>query len=155
MNTQTQEALKMAMYELEIVGLKDGDTYNACKEALERPAQEPDYWLGYGLQAYDEKPHDDATPLYLRPAPQPAQEPVGYIEPADLESVPDGDTGLWFAKQDERYSIPIYTHPAQPWQGLTADEIFDLRKDDYGVPSKYWDDYARAIEAKLKEKNNG
>ena len=35
------EALKMAMYELEIVGLKDGDTYNACKEALEQPAQEP------------------------------------------------------------------------------------------------------------------
>jgi hypothetical protein len=34
---------------------------NACKEALEQPAQEPDYWLGYGLQAYDEKPHDDAT----------------------------------------------------------------------------------------------
>ena len=33
MNKQT-EALKMAMYELEIVGLKDGDTYNACKEAL-------------------------------------------------------------------------------------------------------------------------
>lgn len=32
------EALKMAMYELEIVGLKDGDTYNVCKEALEQPA---------------------------------------------------------------------------------------------------------------------
>jgi hypothetical protein len=39
------EALKMAMYELEIVGLKDGDTYNACKEALEQPAQEPVAWM--------------------------------------------------------------------------------------------------------------
>ena len=39
------------------------------------------------------------------------------------------------------------------WQGLTADEIFDLRDDDYGVPSKYWDDYARAIEQELKDKN--
>jgi hypothetical protein len=39
---------------------------------LKQPAQEPDYWLGYGLQAYDEKPHDDATPVYLRPAPQSA-----------------------------------------------------------------------------------
>ena len=54
-----------------------------CKEALAtnkesslvQPAQEPDYWLGYGLQAYDEKPHDDATPVYLRPALQSAQEP--------------------------------------------------------------------------------
>jgi hypothetical protein len=52
---------------------------------------------------------------------------------------------------------PLYTHPApaKEFVTLTADEIFDLRKDDYGVPSKYWDDYARAIEAKLKEKNNG
>ena len=36
--TSKEEALKMAMYELEIVGLKDGDTYNACKEALEQPS---------------------------------------------------------------------------------------------------------------------
>jgi hypothetical protein len=37
---------------------------------------------------------------------------------------------------------------------LTDAEIFDLRKDDYGVPSKYWDDYARAIEQALKDKND-
>ena len=75
------EALKMA-----IEALQNNQTYdwkgnpltaldeanekviNACKEALEQPAQEPDYWLGYGLQAHDEKPYDEATPLYLRPA---------------------------------------------------------------------------------------
>jgi hypothetical protein len=26
--------------------------------------QEPDYWLGYGLQAYTEKPFEGATPLF-------------------------------------------------------------------------------------------
>ena len=31
--------------------------------------QEPSYWLGHGLQAYTEKPFDDATPLYTSPQP--------------------------------------------------------------------------------------
>jgi hypothetical protein len=56
------------------------DVMRLCEEALEQPTQEPDYWLGYGLQAYDEKPHDDATPVYLRPAPQSAQEPVTCLD---------------------------------------------------------------------------
>jgi hypothetical protein len=45
------EALKMAMYELEIVGLKDGDTYNVCKEALEQPAQEHNFCSRCGKRA--------------------------------------------------------------------------------------------------------
>jgi len=32
--------------------------------------QEPDFWLGYGLQAHTEKPSNEATPLYTHPAPQ-------------------------------------------------------------------------------------
>ena len=45
--------------------------FNAGKmfAELESQEQEPDYWLGYGLQAYTEKPYDDATPLYTHPAP--------------------------------------------------------------------------------------
>jgi len=43
--------------------------------------QEPDYWLGYGLQAYDEKPYDEATPLYLRPA-----QPLSDDEITNLEA---------------------------------------------------------------------
>jgi hypothetical protein len=94
--------------------------------------EEPTHW------AYQDEP--------IPPYKQPAQEPVGYIEPADLESVPDGDTGLWFAKQDERYSIPIYTHPAQPWQGLTDDEVL-------AIPVGSRLSTAHAIEQELKEKN--
>jgi len=39
--------------------------YAAAIEQAKR--QEPDYWLSYGLQAYTEKPHEDATPLYTSP----------------------------------------------------------------------------------------
>jgi hypothetical protein len=30
-------------------------------------SQEPDYWLGYGLQAHTEKPFENATALYTHP----------------------------------------------------------------------------------------
>lgn len=36
------------------------------KESLAQ-TQEPDYWLGYGLQAHTEKPFESATPLYIHP----------------------------------------------------------------------------------------
>ena len=50
----------------------------AAKERLENPMrevqrlgqeieQEPDYWLGYGLQAHTEKPFENATALYTHP----------------------------------------------------------------------------------------
>jgi hypothetical protein len=44
------------------------------KSALAQPAQEPDYWLGYGLQAHTEKPFENATALYITP---PKREWVG------------------------------------------------------------------------------
>jgi hypothetical protein len=40
----------------------------AIKQAIkELESQEPDYWLGYGLQAHTEKPFDNATALYTHP----------------------------------------------------------------------------------------
>jgi hypothetical protein len=33
----------------------------------QRTEQEPDYWLGYGLQAHTEKPFEYATALYRHP----------------------------------------------------------------------------------------
>jgi len=46
-------------------------------------------------------------------------------------------------------NIPLYIHPHQ-WQGLTDDEIKELTHD--GVADEYDIKFARAIEAKLKEK---
>jgi len=38
-----------------------------CNWCGELESQEPDYWLGYGLQAHTEKPFDNATALYTHP----------------------------------------------------------------------------------------
>ena len=70
------EALKLALEALEDIFGKnkvDVGAITAIKEALAQPEQEPDYWLGYGLQAHTEKPFDDATPLYTTPTPALAQ----------------------------------------------------------------------------------
>jgi hypothetical protein len=39
----------------------------AAKAVAELKSQEPDYWLGYGLQAHTEKPFENATALYTHP----------------------------------------------------------------------------------------
>jgi hypothetical protein len=41
--------------------------YKVVEEALKQEQGEPDYWLGYGLQAHTEKPFEGATPLYTTP----------------------------------------------------------------------------------------
>jgi len=59
----------------------------------------------------------------------------------------------WRKPKDCLYVEPLYTK--REWQGLTDEEINKLRyKKDWTAP---WTDmtFARAIEAKLKEKNNG
>jgi hypothetical protein len=43
----------------------------AAADKLQEPAQEPDYWLGYGLQAHTEKPFENATALYIVPPKRP------------------------------------------------------------------------------------
>ena len=43
--------------------------------ALAQPEQEPDYWLGYGLQAHTEKPFKGATPIYTSP---PQRKPLNW-----------------------------------------------------------------------------
>jgi len=72
-------------------------------------------------------------------------EPVAWMSP--------NKERLEFARKDTVYgthTIPLYTTPPQrEWVGLTDKEIRDIHwskpMDEYG--------YARAIEAKLKEKN--
>ena len=90
-------------------------------------------------------------------APKPEEEPVAWIT--------NGGKGeLWWyrsSKFDEEGNligpnpddIPLYTAPAKQWVGLTDEEINSVRHNrDWTAP---WTDetFARAIEAKLKEKN--
>jgi hypothetical protein len=53
--------------------------------------------------------------------------------------------------------VPLYTAPQREWVGLTNDEIDDIWakfNDGYGIIEETLWGYERAIEAKLKEKNN-
>jgi hypothetical protein len=89
---------------------------------------------------------------------QPAQEPVAWMDiNGHVVSNKYKEKGNQFSVQDEpfsTYSIPLYTHPAPSWQGLTDDEIDNLLFYDFGIDIDEWFKYARAIEQALKEKNN-
>jgi hypothetical protein len=72
-----KEAMKLALFALDIVKIHYtqsrhvNEAITALKERLaqlpQRTEQEPDYWLGYGLQAHTEKPFEYATALYRHP----------------------------------------------------------------------------------------
>ncbi len=51
--------------------------------------------------------------------------------------------------QDRPAWQPLYAHPEREWVGLTEDELNQI----YAEPQTHAGQYARAIEAKLKEKN--
>ena len=83
-------------------------------------------------------------------AKQPAQqEPVAYWIPKAKQFCIAGPSGRPFAKAWE----PLYTFPPaqRTWVGLTDEEITDIWAE--ASPYYHEDDFARAIEAKLKEKN--
>ena len=72
---------------------------------------------------------------------QPAQEPVAWMN------------DIAFSMDKELLGtrsriVPLYTHPAPSWQGLTKDEILEIP-----VGSRL--STARSIEQALKEKNHG
>ena len=77
---------------------------------------------------------------------QPEQEPVAWIS---------HNAGLYHCKPDESLNpLPLYTTPPQrEWVGLTEGE-YEAMAEQY-VTNCYFDTlkYAKAIEAKLKEKN--
>lgn len=80
------------------------------------------------------------------PKTQPEQEPVAWIS---------HNAGLYHGKPDESLNpLPLYTAPPQrEWQGLTNEEYEAMAEQC--VTNCYFDTlkYAKAIEAKLKEKN--
>ena len=80
-------------------------------------------------------PNNFGEPL-AQPEQEPEQEPVAWM----------GSAGLGYDK-NKYLSIPLYTAPQRKtWVGLTDEEINSL------YPTN-WFEFARLIEAKLKEKN--
>ena len=100
---------------------------------------------------YDEKLVSAAFKALRARLAQPEQEPVAW-----MHTTATGD--IYFRKKphDKVFSPqPVYTAPPQrEWQGLTDEEI----KEQSDLLEGEWISYegfARAIEAKLKEKNGG
>ena len=128
MTKQTEEALKMAIealedYPYEHRTAKMDDALQACKEALEQPS---------------------------------AQEPIGYIGVMTLQRIKSNYSGIdgygISLKKLLENDIPLYTHPAPSRQGLREYDILSIDGLDC-VDETYLINFARAIEAKLKEKN--
>jgi hypothetical protein len=131
-----------------------GDAINACKEALEQPAQEPVATIQQFERKWIEKealeqPNNERKSIMqpeikladgitveewheLRePKEQPAQEPVELIR-----------------NENGNYS------PKREWQGLTDDEVEKLwKKFETELVGSDIRDWTHAIEQALKEKN--
>ena len=80
----------------------------------------------------------------------PEQEPVAFVKGWNC-----GRLEVIVRSLNQRFEIdqPLYTAPPQrTWVGLTLEEILETYR---GPDGSDYVDYARGIEAKLKEKNNG
>ena len=121
------EAIKMAIKELSQTALGDTPAIQACKEALEQPAQE---LVGDAQYYYStiERCLDDLPDEYLK------------LHRNFLKDV----------AQTIRN-----TYPAPSWQGLSDDDINQTCLDLFDTSAMQGDlDFAYSIEARLKEKNH-
>ena len=89
---------------------------------------------------------------------QPEPEELGEVIPADEEQLKriakliEPEPVAWMHDSHVGFNVPLYTAPPQrEWQGLTDEEITETLKR-FGLGERAA--LARAIEAKLKEKNN-
>jgi hypothetical protein len=77
-----------------------------------------------------------------------AQEPVTTVT---SETGNPDVTMSWWHEPPLPVGTPLYTFPPQrPWVGLTDDD-----KYEFAAAQHSWEDLCLAVEAKLKEKNNG
>jgi len=111
------------------------------------------------LEAKDEPSMKVEGPLHVvcqcdKCKAQPEQEPVAwmiYTKDGQSVYVTDNPTDI----QEGQRALPLYTTPPQrTWVGLTDEEMMQIYIDLKSVAGFYSvEKYARAIEAKLKEKN--
>lgn len=133
--TKQTEALKMAIEAMERAEEVDWElnslhvlnilqAIQACKEAL----------------ALSEKQHT------FPDKKQPAQKPVAWMN------------DIAFSMDKELLGtrsriVPLYTNPAPTWQGLKIKEIWEIVEDIEDDDGINMEEFARAIEQALKEKN--
>ena len=146
------------------------DMRQALREALAQPEQEPDGYVQTVIDALYENSDPvsvEAAELLERMA-QPEQKPVAMKFKIYKPTVPDPmrqgiNNALlpWVYDQDRSsgfdasmWVTPVATLPPQrTWVGLTNNDLQPIA-EEYRILFGSWvHDFARAIEAKLKEKN--
>jgi predicted metal-dependent hydrolase len=127
-----------------------GEAITILRQALETEQAMKDAIVGGTGVMLDGKRIDPAT-IYK-------EEPVAWANSFDLQNFDmKVRTG-----PDLHHTVPLYTAPTKrEWVGLTADEIWKCNKAKSGSAVEFHicyehqnvEDFAEAIEAKLKEKN--
>ena len=174
------EALKLAFDAIETYapdymhGLPKKHYVKAIKEALAQPEQElVGKFAKFTDGLWREVTKGSAGQLlYTSPQPteelkqaieelndaKPEQEPVAWLEPEWGEKICP-EVGYEVTMTDDHPKdlcwIPLY--PKREWVGLTDDEVSEIIGNEIGFNACWGpeEDFAKAIEAKLKEKNNG
>jgi hypothetical protein len=114
----------------------------ATSNSVEQPAQQEPFkpdWVNYRQGVEDGRA--EALEMLAK------QEPVGQL----MEEAYGRGQVLWFDKPDDFSMLYTSPQPSKPWVGLTQQDI-DIAFDDTQEGGGF-DEFARAIEAKLKEKN--
>jgi len=140
------------------------DLRDAARQALE--AWEHINKYGFVLADY-EGPMEQAITALKAALEQPVQEPVawGCFRNGELQTEligTEADVNFWCASDEPEMQgmvqVALYTHPPRrEWRSLSDEEI----KNAVGASAEFWatsalwiKSVARAIEARLKEKNH-
>ena len=114
----------------------------ACKEALEQPTV---------TELNDEYLRD----THVEGLSQPSQEPVGWMDSEGRFRL-DFRTEIVKSISAVNKEIPLYTHPAPSWQGLSNDMVLAIgekcEEKNRGILN--WIDFYNGIENMLKDKNS-
>ena len=80
------------------------------------------------------------------------EKPYPHYEPV---AIADGGVLNWIADKQFAHEAELYTAPQRTWVGLTDEEILAKCESvpDYDIGNYDLIEFARAIEAKLKDKN--
>ena len=155
----TQEALKLALEALERSVATCFDQY-----AHQQVMSQPDHFINKAITAlrlaidvqnmasestYKAALAQDETSSSV--AAQ--QEPVAWM---DIDEKGSASGLRYWSEPDNCHEVALYTTPPQrTWVGLTDEEVKTLRYKIDVTAHWTYDKFHEAIEAKLKEKNNG
>ena len=96
---------------------------------------------------------EEAYKLSGHPLPEREQETIGYVSEGSAERLATNKQAHEQIRSFKLFThdVPLYTAPPRTWVGLTDDaEIFAISNT---MPYANRFEFARAIEAKLKENN--